>query len=192
MTHARNRSRLLASTLTAALVPAAFVASYVNVVAPSVASAAAAPAEAPAVLKADCHVHAVLASKEGERGIPKELQFLKAQLSGDEFAAYKSFYLLEKKALEIQSDKDTQVKLRTGNRLGLRLLGKDDTRIKLHVDFTGSDGRTSILSTGYSALNGGVLIVGGTQVEDTVAEKGKKKTTRKGKLFVVIQCAHSD
>lgn len=170
MMHPRMKSKLLASALAAVLAPAAVVS---TVVAPATAQAAP-------VQEASCQVHAVLASKDGDGTIPKNLEFLRGHLEQDEFAAYKSFLLVEQKALEIKLDKKSEVTFRSGNRLGLRLLGNDDTRLKLHASLSGRDGKKSLLNADYSIEDRGVMMIAA----------GKSELEGKlGKLFFAIQCA---
>jgi hypothetical protein len=172
MMHGRMKSRLLASALVAVLAPTAVGATYTV------------PLEARAaeVKEAKCQVHAVLASKDGDGGIPEKLRFLEAQLKDDEFAAYKSFHLVEQKALTIKLDTPSEVTLTTGNRLGLSLLGNDDTRLKLHADLSSRDGSKSLISTDYSMEDAGVLMIrAGSYTHETIS----------GKLFFAIQCARS-
>ncbi len=170
MMHGRIKSRLLASALAAALVPSTLV----------VALTSASEVHAADVSEAKCQVHAVLASKEGDGGIPEKLRFLEAQLKDDEFAAYKSFHLIEQKALTIKLDAASEVTLATGNRLGLSLLGNDDTRLKLRATLSSRDGSKSLLSTDYSMEDAGVLMIrAGSYTHQGV----------EGKLFVAIQCA---
>lgn len=170
MMHGRMKSRLLASALAAALAPTAVAASY----------AVPLSVQAAEVKEAKCQVHAVLASKEGDVGIPEKLRFLEAQLKDDEFAAYKSFYLVEQKALSVKLDASSEVTLTTGNRLGLSLLGNDDTRLKLRASLSSRDGSKSLLSTDYSMEDGGVLMIrAGSHTFEGI----------EGKLFVAIQCA---
>lgn len=173
MMHGRMKSRLLASALAATLAPTVVVAGF------------ATPTEARAadlVKESKCQVHAVLASKEGDTGIPEKLRFLEAQLKDDEFAAYKSFHLVEQKALTIKLDVASEVTLTTGNRLGLTLLGNDDTRLKLRASLSSRDGSKSLLSTDYSMEDAGVLMIrAGSHTFEGI----------EGKLFVAIQCARS-
>lgn len=172
MMHGRMNSRLLASALAAVLAPTVVVASY------------ATPLEARAaeVKEAKCQVHAVLASKDGDVGIPDKLRFLEAQLKDDEFAAYKSFHLIEQKALSIKLDGSSDITMSSGNRLGLSLLGNDDTRLKLRVSLSNRDGSKSLLSADYSMEDAGVLMIrAGSHTHEGI----------EGKLFVAIQCARS-
>lgn len=172
MMHGRMKTRVLASALVAVFAPAAVVATY------------AAPSEARAatVKAAKCQVHAVHASKEGAGGIPDSLEFLEVQLKDDEFAAYKTFELIDQKALTIKLDKATEVTLATGNRLGLSLLGNDDTRLKLHANLSSRDGVKALISTDYSMEDAGVLMIrAGSYTHQDVP----------GKLFFAIQCARS-
>lgn len=172
MMHERIKSRLLASALAVILAPTAVFATY----------AVPSEAHAAAVKEAKCQVHAVLASKEGDGGIPEKLRFLEAQLQDDEFAAYKSFHLIEQKALAVKLDTTSEVTLTTGNRLGLSLLGNDETRLKLRATLSSRDGSKSLLSTDYSMEDAGVLMIrAGSYTHDGI----------EGKLFVAIQCARS-
>src|SRR5262249_34277523 len=91
MTH-RIKNRLLAPLVATMLVPTLVATSVLA--APRVASAA--------VSKAKCQLHAVLLSKEGDGTIPKDLEFLRSTFETDEFAAYKGFYLLERKTLKLE------------------------------------------------------------------------------------------
>lgn len=172
MMHGRMKSRLLASALAAVLVPAAAV----------VTTAVPTDARAADVEKAACQVNAVLASKEGTVGVPKELAFLQAQLSEDEFAVYKSFYLIEQNALELKLGKASEVTFRSGNRLGLSLLGNDEQRLKLHANLTNRDGSKSLLAAAYSIEDGGVVMISAGSYEHGGV---------RGKLFFAIQCARS-
>ncbi|MCA9651860.1 MAG: hypothetical protein H6712_09030 [Myxococcales bacterium] len=170
MTHARKK--LLASALAAILAPASAMA---VVAAPSAA-------QAKEVEQAKCFVHSVLASKEGEGGVPKELAFLQAQLSQDEFAIYKTFLLIEQKTFDIRRGKVTETKFSSGNRMGLSLLGNDDKRLKLHASLSSRDGSKDLLNTDYSIEDGGLLMI----QAGSFVHKGTE-----GKLFFAIQCARS-
>ncbi|MCH9681039.1 MAG: hypothetical protein K0V04_06380 [Deltaproteobacteria bacterium] len=173
-----GRIRLLASALAAVLTPAIALSAFVL---PTQAQAAA-PAPVVSVDHAKCQVHAVLASKEGNAGIPKELKFLETQLKDDEFAAYKSFRLIEQKALKLDRGKKTDVSFTSGNRLGLRLIGGDDKRLDLHADLSSRSGTKSLLATDYSIEDAGVLMIRAgsyTHKDDT------------GRLFFAIQCVRS-
>jgi hypothetical protein len=166
------KSRLLASALAAVLTPAVLVGTY----------AAPSHARAAAVKEANCQVHAVLASRKDGGGIPEKLRFLEAQLKDDEFAAYKSFHLIDQKALTVKLDVASEMTLTTGNRLGLSLLGNDDTRLKLRASLSSRDGSKSLLSTDYSMEDAGVLMIrAGSYTYEGI----------EGKLFVAIQCARS-
>ncbi len=172
MMHGRMKSRLLASALVAVLAPATVAATY----------AAPATARAAPVKEAKCQIHTVLAAKEGDGGIPEKLRFLEAQLKDDEFAAYKAFHLIEQKAFTIKLGAPSEISLSTGNRLGLSLLGNDDTRLKLHADLSSRDGSKSLISADYSMEDAGVLMIrAGSYTHGDIA----------GKLFFAIQCARS-
>lgn len=162
---------LLTSVLAAVLAPAAALS--VTWIGPaSVAQAA----EETAV----CQVHAVLASKEGDSKIPKNLEFLRETLEDDAFAAYKGFHLLERKTLELSADASANAGFKSGHKLRLRLLSVDKERLKLHAALTARDGKKSLLETDFSIKNNGQLMI--------QADKHKSGEVE-GKLFFAIQCA---
>lgn len=165
------RHRGLGAMLAMALVPA------FALTAPIVASSAHA---ASAVQKADCEVHAVLASKEGDGKIPKNLEFLRETLEDDAFAAYKGFHLIDKKALKLALDKASESGFKSGHKLRLTLLGGDDGKLKFRADLTGRDGKTALIGTDYSIEDNGLLMIqAGRYTSGEIA----------GKLFFAIQCA---
>jgi hypothetical protein len=165
-----TKTKLMSVALASALMPAALLG--VTLAAPSEARAA--------VSKAHCQVHAVLASKEGDGSIPKELDFLRDTLKNDEFAAYKGFHLLEKKTVKLKLEERAKLTLKSGNALALTLLGGDDTKLKLHAELSSRDGSKSLLSTDYSIEDHGLFMIGaGNHSEGALT----------GKLFVAIQCA---
>lgn len=169
MTHRSLKTRLLTPVLAAVLAP---VAALSAVVAVPVAAEAA-------VAKANCQVHAVLLSKDGDGTIPAELEFMKSTLQNDEFAAYKGFHLLERKSLKLSADAKAESTFASGHRVGLTLLGGDEARLKLHLDLSSRDATKSLLSTDYSIEDNGLLMIGAGAHSDE---------TRSGKLFFAIQC----
>ncbi len=171
-----GRMKLLASALAAVLTP---TTALVTSVVPTQVHAAPPAKKKLSVESARCQVHAVLASKEGNRGIPAELKFLEKQLQDDEFAAYKSFRLIEQKDLKIDLGKTSEVTFASGNRLSLRLLGGDDKRLDLHADLSSRTGGKSLLSTDYTIEDAGVLMIrAGSYTHDGET----------GKIFIGIQC----
>lgn len=137
-----------------------------------------APQAAEAASKANCQVHAVLASKEGDGKIPKSLNFLKSTLEDDQFAAYKSFHLVDKKTLKLAGDKASSAKFSSGHKLGLTLL-KTEPKLKLHLDLTGRDGSKNLVRTDYSIDNNVMFMIGAGKF---------KQGEIAGKLFFAIQC----
>lgn len=170
MNHARKK--LVASALAAVLAPASALA---VAVAPTTVLAAD-------VQEAKCQAFAVHLSKTGDGVIPKELRFLEAQLSADEFAIYKGYALVDQKTLNLKRDKASEVKFSSGNRLGLSLLGNDDKRLKLHASLSSRDGSKNLLNADYSIEDGGTLMIGA----GAYSHGGKD-----GKLFFAIRCARS-
>ena len=138
----------------------------------------AAPQQAEAASKANCRVHAVLASKEGDGSIPKSLEFLRSTLQDDQFAAYKSFHLVDKKTLKLAGDTVSDAKFSSGHKLGLKLLEGGD-KLKLHLELSGRDGKKNLVKTNYSIESGGLFMIGAGNFE-----KGEIA----GKLFFAIQC----
>jgi hypothetical protein len=172
MSYGRKSNKLLASLLAAVLAPAAALTTVA--VAPNTAEAA--------VKKARCDVTAVLAAKEGDGTIPKNLAFLESRLQADDFAAYKSFTLVEKKTGKATLTEAATFEFKSGNQLSLSLLDSDDKKLKLHATLLGRDGKASLLSTDYSIVDGGVLVMGGVDYVH-------KDVT--GKLFFAVQCART-
>jgi hypothetical protein len=170
MKYATMKNKVLASLLGGVLAPTLALAAVATL--PVIAQAE--------VKKARCDVHAVLAAKDGDGSIPANLKFLEARLREDDFAAYKSFQLVEKKSAKATLEKAAEFAFSSGNRLTLGLLGSEDTRLKLRASLFSSDGEKKLLSTDYSIVDGGVLMLGG--VEHT-----EKDVT--GKLFFAVQCA---
>lgn len=168
MTHRSPKTRLLAPLLAAVLAPlSVFTAVF------------AVPGVADAATKANCEVNAVLLSKDGDGTIPPELEFLKSTLQNDEFAAYKGFHLVERKALKLVLDTKAESTFASGHRVGLTLLGGDANRLKLHADLSSRDATKSLVSTDYSIDNNGLFMIG----------VGSHSTaTHTGKLFFAIQC----
>ncbi len=164
----RNK-RLLASLLAGVLAPTVAVGAVM---------ATESTAEA-ATKKARCDVHAVLASKAGEVGIPPTLEFLRQQLSQDEFAVYKSFYLVEKISAKTTLEKAADFKFKSGNQLSLKLLGDDGAKLKLHAKMTSRDGASDLLNADYSIVPKGVLVIAGGEFEDG---------GNSGRLFFAVQC----
>jgi len=140
--------------------------------------AQAAPAKA---AKVDCQVHAVLASKEEGSGVPAELSFLSEQLADDEFAAYKSYYLVEAKKMSMRLSEAGSAAFKSGHKLSLSLLGNKDQRLELKLDLLGRDGKKQLMSTRYSINSGGVLMIRAGSDEFT-------HDGHKGKLFFATQC----
>ncbi len=175
MMHRRMKSRLFASALAAVLAPAAVLATVATPV----------TAEAATVKKAKCQAHVVFVSKDGDGSIPAELKFLEEQLKDDQFAAYKSFRLMEQKELKLSLGKASEVKFSSENRLRLSLLGNDDKHLKLHAELTGRDGK-KMLNTDYSIEDAGVLMIVAGKVSHEV--DGKQVD---GKKVFAIQCARS-
>lgn len=126
-------------------------------------------AHASAVERADCKVHAIHASKsEGAARVPKDLAFLKDQLGDDQFAAYRSFRLLESHAAPLKLKTPKEIGLKTGHRVGLELLGGTSKRLKLHATLRARSSDKTLVDTDYGIESGGVLLLGGPKFKDGV------------------------
>lgn len=158
-------SKVLASLLSVVVAPALALG---VVATPAMASAA--------VEEANCQVHSIHLTKEGDGTVPRELKFIEGQLKDDQFAAYKGFRLLEKKTLRLDGDKPGKAGFSSGHRLELKLLSADAKRLKLHATLSDRGGKKPLVSTAYGIENGGVIMMGGSKYED-------------GRLLFAIRCA---
>ncbi|MEM6290392.1 MAG: hypothetical protein AAGA54_03975 [Myxococcota bacterium] len=143
----------------------------------------ATPAEANAAEPAkagQCKVHAVLASKEGDGTIPKNLEFMKEWLTDEPYDRYKSFHLLGSKKIAVELEKPANATFKTGHKMKLSLLGGDEKKLKLHLDLTHRDGEKNLVAMDYSIEDNGLFFVQG----------GKHKSGEvTGRIFWAIQCA---
>lgn len=164
---------VLAMALSSVLAPATAFAA----VATLATAAQAAPSKA---AKGVCKVHAVLASKEGDGKIPKNLEFMKEWLTDEPYDRYKSFHLLGTKKVNVALGKSPETTFKTGHKMKLSLLGGDEKKLKLHLDLTHRDGQESLVSMDYSIQDNGLFFVQGGE------HKSGEVT---GRIFWAIQCA---
>lgn len=137
-------------------------------------------AESAAPKKAGCQIHAVLASKEGDGEVPRSLAFLRETLKDDQFAAYKSFHLVDKKTVSLTEGKAAVATLTTGHQARVTLLESDAKRLRLHLDLTARDGQDPLVRTDYSIEHNGLFMI----------QAGKfKQEEVSGKLLFAFQCA---
>ena len=127
------------------------------------------------VNRADCKVTAVHAKKDGEAEIPNNLQFLAEQLKDDQFAAYKSFRLLDQRSFKLERSKPGSAALKSGHTVKLELLGGEEKTLKLRLELGARGGGKALVSTAYTIADGGVLLIGGPSYRD-------------GKLLFAVQC----
>jgi hypothetical protein len=165
MRHINARPRLARAALAVALAgPLALTGA---VFAPSAAQAA--------VERANCRVHSILASKdEGSARIPAELQFLAEELEKDQFAAYKTFRLLEKKDFDVRLDAFSEGAMKSGHKFRFKLLGAEDNRLKLNLTLHSRQGK-SLLNVDYRIDDNGILMVPGGKHSD-------------GTIIFAVQC----
>jgi hypothetical protein len=177
----KPRRNKLSLALCAFLAPATALVAVASAASP----AQAAPAKAKAKVKAKaekavCKVHAVLASKDGDGKIPKNLEFMKEWLTDEPYDRYKSFHLLGSKKTEIVLGKATETSFKTGHKMKLSLLGGDEKKLKLHLDLTHRDGKKNLVAMDYSIQDNGLFFVQGGE------HKSGEVT---GRIFWAIQCA---
>ncbi len=172
MKHRRTPKSIVASVLTAALVPAL---AFGSVMTAAETAHAAKPAK-----KGVCKVHAVLASKDGDGTIPKNLEFMKEWLTDEPYDRYKSFHLLGEKKVDVALGKPAKAKFKTGHKMELSLLGGDEHKLKLHLDLTYRDGKKSQVGMDYSIEDNGLFFVQGGE---------HKSGEISGRIFWAIQCA---
>ncbi len=173
----RNKS-LLSLALSSLLVPAAALGAVASV--STAAHAAPAKKVSSKAEKAVCKVHAVLASKEGDGKIPKNLEFMKEWLIDEPYDRYKSFHLLGSKKVDLKANKATATAFKTGHKMKLSLLGGDEKKLKLHLDLTHRDGIENLVTMQYSIEDNGLFFVEGGE------HKSGEVT---GRIFWAIQCA---
>ena len=116
---------------------------------------------------ADCKVHAVLAKKAasadegGDGALPKNLDFLAKELRADQFAAYKTFRLLDQRGLSLQRGALEEARLDSGHRVGLKLLGGEVERPRVHVAVYKKDDGKNLVSADYTIASSGFLLLAG-------------------------------
>lgn len=159
----RPFTRLWAPIFASSLVPLATVSGALLL----------APAQAQAeATSATCEIHTVLAMKTGD-GIPDELGFLAGQLRDDQFAAFKSFRLLESKSLKLKLGETGAATMTSGHQLKLQLLDAESSKLKLHAVL--ASGEKVLVDTDYRIESNGILLIGGVRHPD-------------GKVFFAIRC----
>ncbi len=161
----KSRS-FLATVLAGCLAPA--LAFGPLVLTPNVTQAAATD-------QAECQVHSVLAAKTGDGTIPENLKFLEEQLRDDQFAAYKSFRLLETQRLNLDVKRPKVAPLSSGHKLSLEYLGAKESKLQLHATLMSRTDDKKLFNAIYGIDNNGLLMIGGVRGDG-------------GKVFFAIQC----
>lgn len=109
-----------------------------------------------------CELWAVHASKKKtKQRIPASLRALSPELSDDQFAAFSSFELLEKKSLSVDMHKPRTQSFRAGYQMELNLVERAQNRLKVHVNLRRGRG-SNLVNLDYW-MNGGslLMLVGG-------------------------------
>ena len=160
----RSAARFVASGMLALCTLAVpFHASAAESAAPDKSAKAPAP-----TLEATCRCYAVIASKNAASArVPSELAFMAADLNDDQFAAYKSFRLLEQKELKLHGSAVQAVGFSTKHRLELKLIEREDSRFKLHVNLLEAGGaRPMVNLDAWIRKDGLLMFVGGSYQGD--------------------------
>lgn len=120
----------------------------------------------PSVSAMSCELWAVHASKkkQGKR-IPSELSALSPELSDDQFAAYSSFHLLEKKSLKVRAKQAKTQSFRSGYQLRLNLLQSSGQRLLVQAKLNRKGG-ASLVNLDYWMNSGGLLMLVGGNYQD--------------------------
>lgn len=122
--------------------------------------------------KASCEVHGILARKNGNsaKRIPANLSFMEEQLASDQFAAYKSFHLLELRTLDlIEGSSAEETRFGSGHRVKLQLVGQEKSRLKLHATLLSANAKRTLLDTNYQIRSGSIVIfAGGAHADGTL------------------------
>lgn len=159
--------RLLASTLALSLAPA--LALSASVLTPAIAKAE--------VGAARCQVHSVLAKKTGDGTIPDDLKFLEDQLRSDQFAAYKSFRLLEKHDLRLDVANAVATDMKSGHVLTLEYFGADAGKLKFKATLLARGGDATLFDGLLQLPDPGIFWIGGGRYG-------------KDKILFAIRCVH--
>ena len=120
---------------------------------------------------AKCQVVAIHASKAAPNGarVPANLSAFRRELEDDQFAAYKSFHLLERKAATAHRERASQLDFASGYRMSLQLVDVENSRLKVHIRLARAAGGTSLVDLDYWMRSGGLLLmVGGAYADGKV------------------------
>ena len=123
---------------------------------------------------AQCRVTEVLAKKDGDGTVPRNLKFIESELKSDAFAAYKSFELLDAKDYKLELNVDKKQRTKSGHSLGLKLLGITNDKLKVNVSVFSAK-QKKLLSTAYSIENKGLVLLAGYKHAE-------------GKIIFAVQC----
>lgn len=125
---------------------------------------------------ATCKAFAVLAKKDGDGKLPPELEFLAEELGSDQFAAYKSFRLLDSKRYELEKGKARSERFKSGHRVALELLGGEVERPRVRIGVWPATGDKPLVSADYTIQSSGFLLLAGFKHEE-------------GRVIFAIQCS---
>lgn len=105
----------------------------------------------------------VVHATDAESGIDPRLQAL---ASSFRYFKYKGYRLLSSQDADVSVGEDHSFPIEGGRRLKVTLISKDDTRARVRVEMSGSDGK--LLDTTVSINRGGTFIVAGPKFKDGI------------------------
>lgn len=105
----------------------------------------------------------VVHATDSESGIDPRLQAL---ASSFRYFKYKGYRLLSTQDADVAVGEDHSFPIEGGRRLKVTLISKDDSRARVRVEMSGSDGK--LLDTTVSINRGGTFIVAGPKFKDGI------------------------
>lgn len=120
----------------------------------------------PAHASMRCELWAVHASKrKAKQRIPADLSSLRPELSDDQFAAFSSFRLLERKNLSSRMNHSSEQSFRAGYQMKLRLVQTQGNRLKVRVQLNRGPS-SGLVNLDYWMNSGSLLMLVGGNYED--------------------------
>lgn len=127
---------------------------------------AAKKAAKPSVSSMSCELWAVHASKrKAKQRIPSNLASLRPELTDDQFAAFSSFELLERKSLRVNANQTSAQRFRAGYQMKLGLVDSKGKRLKVKVQLTKSPS-SNLVNLDYWMNSGSLLMLVGGNYKD--------------------------
>lgn len=127
---------------------------------------AAKKAAKPSVSSMSCELWAVHASKrKAKQRIPSNLASLRPELTDDQFAAFSSFELLERKSLRVGANQTSAQRFSAGYQMKMGLVDSKGKRLKVKVQLNKGPS-TSLVNLDYWMNSGSLLMLVGGNYKD--------------------------